>query len=356
MIKKLPIVIKDAEIVSECWTFERMAILQTSPYATDWLASHMNIFMTDSFYTYFGENFHMYRPQYYEDILNQKKINIFQIPDSQILDEIKQKIDSGDYVVICTMLGYNSENNPYFHEILIYGYDDDNKCFFTTLMENRIFTESTFPYESVSNAFPLVKKHLSTDIKQFIDLSTNYLPPFITLSLKKEYNTDNSLYMAIDKLNKEISGKQTMDAGITDSMNSYGGPTVYTGIACLVGLNNLLNRICQNAPLDEQRNGLVNVIKKLHEHRRLILLSMKYIKDKLLLESKNIFNYETCCERVQKWYLMAMKYEITKDKSLLFHIICEIWPAFNEERMVLRDFKQEYTEALEIMWQKGLIP
>ena len=40
MKKTLPIVLENAAIVTECWTFEKLAIIQTSPLAEDWLASH----------------------------------------------------------------------------------------------------------------------------------------------------------------------------------------------------------------------------------------------------------------------------------------------------------------------------
>ena len=49
MKKTLPIVLENAAIVTECWTFEKLAIIQTSPLAEDWLASHFRLYIDPCF-------------------------------------------------------------------------------------------------------------------------------------------------------------------------------------------------------------------------------------------------------------------------------------------------------------------
>ena len=56
--KKLPIVF-DAAIISECWTFAKLAIIQTTEHAESWLASHLSL---------------------YVDILNLNDLNVQSLP------------------------------------------------------------------------------------------------------------------------------------------------------------------------------------------------------------------------------------------------------------------------------------
>lgn len=41
---RLPIELKTA-VITECWTFEKLAVIQSSPLADDWLASHLSLYM-----------------------------------------------------------------------------------------------------------------------------------------------------------------------------------------------------------------------------------------------------------------------------------------------------------------------
>ncbi len=37
---ELPIHIEDVDSVTDCWIYNRLAIIKTSPYYKDWIASH----------------------------------------------------------------------------------------------------------------------------------------------------------------------------------------------------------------------------------------------------------------------------------------------------------------------------
>lgn len=349
-MKKLPISISNAMIVSECWTFTRLAIIQTSPYAQDWIASHMRIFADFSGDIHFGENLRRYLPSYYSDILEQNHINIFEIANENLILTIKRKIDSNQYVIISS-LSHNIENNPVFHEIMIYGYDDSLEVFLSSKIQNRVFIESTVPYKELQDNFPLVKKHWGSSVENYLAHTINYFPPFLSCSLKSSYDVSNCLYMAMQKIDAEIYGAQLISSVLSDNMSIYDMNTYYTGIACLASLSKTLTNLCQDISLPSFIRGLSNIIKKLHENRTLILLAMKYIVSKINITPKDdlhcIEAYEKCCERVWQWCNMALKYELTNDKLLLFRINCQIAPAFLEERNVLKEFRTMYIDAYE---------
>lgn len=76
-IVELPINMDNVECMTECWTYNRMIILKTSPYYEDWIASHYNMFASkfgiDNYIFVFGET-HLYFPDYYDDILVRRQI------------------------------------------------------------------------------------------------------------------------------------------------------------------------------------------------------------------------------------------------------------------------------------------
>ncbi|MCI8331586.1 MAG: hypothetical protein HFE78_02000 [Clostridiales bacterium] len=60
MKKELPIERNNLIDSTECWTFEKLAIIQASPYAEAWLASHLNVFMNYDYTVSFGESYYQY--------------------------------------------------------------------------------------------------------------------------------------------------------------------------------------------------------------------------------------------------------------------------------------------------------
>ena len=81
-ILKLPIHIEDIDSVTDCWIYNRLAIIKTSPYYKDWIASHYNLY-SDSSNFHFGE-VNIYPPSYHEEILQRKSLRVFHMDSSNI--------------------------------------------------------------------------------------------------------------------------------------------------------------------------------------------------------------------------------------------------------------------------------
>ena len=156
MKKILPIAIKDNPIVSACWTFAKTAIIKTSPYAEDWMASHLQLYMDHTFCTYFGESNSMYPPGYYDDILHTKNLDVFSINTDNIIPTIKGNLDEGRYILLRTNWNTADKREPRFHEVLIYGYDDEKQVFFVPLMEDRIFVPAEVSFEHIKTSHLLM--------------------------------------------------------------------------------------------------------------------------------------------------------------------------------------------------------
>ena len=67
MKKRLEIA-KDVMITSECWSYDKFAIMQTSPRFDVWLASHMNIYMEENGGVVFGTPGQLYPMSYFSDL------------------------------------------------------------------------------------------------------------------------------------------------------------------------------------------------------------------------------------------------------------------------------------------------
>lgn len=348
MEKRLPIVTQKTAVVTECWTFARMAIIQTSTFAVDWLASHMNLFMTETSHIYFGENFRQFRPSYYEDILDTEHIDIFSVDRKDVIAKIKQQIDSNKYVLLSTVWYFDENNVPLIHESLIYGYSDEKKMFYITMLKDRAFIETTMLFSWIEDNFEIVKNHwCSRGGRHMVNYCINFMTPWVNYSLKKTYDTHNAVYMALDKIDKERCGRKIMASSLSEKMTIADTVVYYTGIACLDGLSNAINRICQNLP---GYYDIIKIIKVLLEHRKLILLSMRYVKEKLSLKKEFdniILNYEDCCGYIEKWCNMAIKYDLTKDKTLLLRINCEIAQIYLKEKNSINVFYNNCIQEIE---------
>jgi hypothetical protein len=84
----------------------------------------------------------------------------------------------------------------------------------------------------------------------------------------------------------------------------------------------------------------VPVAKLLHEHRKMMLISMKYVQKNWgnALEknfAENIIEYQKCCQTVEKWKNMSIKYKTTGDKEILKKICEEIPIVYEQERLCL---------------------
>ena len=175
MKKILPVKI-DAIITSECWTYWKMAIIQTLPDYMIWLSSHLDIFQNlDS--VYFGKDLKVFSNEYYSDILDIEEIKIYSISYNKIIEFIKNCINSDFYYTVFILKNLNNEcnnlhilhdSNNIFHEIFIYGYDDENKVFNSiSISENNYFKPTTIAYDKLKNGYLTMQKYFYYNPSQY---------------------------------------------------------------------------------------------------------------------------------------------------------------------------------------------
>ena len=142
--KILPVKV-DTTLKIECWTYYKLAVIETMPNYMNWLSSHMNIYYAPmGSGIYFGNCPIPYSTDYYKDILNIEEIDLFEIKPQSIIEQIIRSIKNDYYYVLFLRTAQNEH-----HEAFIYGYDDNNKCFYSFSVQNNVFTDSIISYEQV---------------------------------------------------------------------------------------------------------------------------------------------------------------------------------------------------------------
>lgn len=347
--KELPIELK-ALVISECWTYNKLAIIQTSPYANDWLASHLSIYMDHYFEIFFG-NYQFYyepnilnrrsffSPSYYDDILIVNNIGISKI-DQSIIKVIIDEVDQNKYVILDIDLSNGIDTILY--PILIFGYDLHKQTFIIPQKNSfKVFERGEITFEDIIKAFSNASKvyQKNNDIKIGRALVENFA--ITSVSLRDYYSAGNCAYSAIRKILKEINGLKLkitpLNICADEEYNNY------TGIACLIGLAEGIKQFLNNGNAFLSKGYiLTRTIKKLHEHHMLLILSMKYIIDyfKIADKSMNVIleEYSECCQIVKGWYLRTCKYEITKNICNIETIIDQAFYLYQKELSILRGF------------------
>ena len=112
----------------ECWTYYQMAIIQTLPDYMIWLSSHMDVFYYEAIGEglYFGNRTKPFSPEYYRDILDIEEINLYDVHPDAIIDRIIDELNREYYYIV-----FLRDDNNDSHEAFIYGYDLEQKLFFS---------------------------------------------------------------------------------------------------------------------------------------------------------------------------------------------------------------------------------
>jgi len=322
---KLPLNITDIECVTECWTYYRLIILKTSPYYEDWLASHYNLFATDNHRFLFGY-VRLFAPEYYDAILFRKQIYLFELEEYNVIDTLKKELSDGNYL---NMMIRPIKDKDWIHEVLIYGFNDIDKVFHTIGYENRSFKKIDYSYEHILSTLEKVKAHFRKDNQKGMNLSAWHQYPITAFRINDNYCSDNCVFDAYRKLLDELQGAP-LDL---NQMKAPGEYEVYTkihkGLSCLDALSDLLHKVLNGEIDDEKAHLVIPALKKLHEHRHMMVITMKYIQKKwhkalFPQTADHISSYEKCYETVGKWLNMSLKYELIGKTEMLQSILSEI--------------------------------
>lgn len=335
---ELPIQIENIDCVSACWIYNRLAIIKTTPYYRDWVASHYNLIASNGY----GFNFEGVAPSYHDTILLRQQVNLFQLTQENIVEKIKSSLKDGYYVVM-TIKQY--ADSDFMHEVLIYGYDDGTEQFTTVGIEKRIFQTMTFSYSYFESTIEYIKKYFETNEGRSMTLSLSFQYPVTLFKINQKFNPENCVFEAYRKVERELYG-ESYDLHFAGDFAEYKPHPYgyrYKGICCLDILKQMLEVEIRGEEFHQWFNGITRGVKTLVEHRQMMKISLDYILEKWKLAiTEDAYTsaktYGECCTVAVTWLNLCLKYEITKDKKLLERIVAEIPNIYEVEKLCLETF------------------
>ncbi len=336
---KLPLERESVAVVTECWLYNRLAIIQASRYAEDWIASHYNLYMAPDGNFLFGD-MEIDLPSYHDEILQRRQIRLCSLSKENIVDTLRNNIQNNRYIVMFVKM-----NEKHYHEVLLYGFDDEAQAFETVGLSQYRFGAAQISYAYMVETIDDIKRHLYYEYES-IDISSRYQFYVTAFSIQPTYVTDGCVFGAYEKIQHEVCGK-TIQSQTGKGYNDNAAPpqTSYTGIACLRGLWKMLDTEIRHGEFHPVFRGLVNNVHTIYEHRSMLYQSMQYICKKWNIDCKNqayqsMDEYGVCCQRTQRWLNMTIKYEQTGDPQPLHNIMREIPEAYDEEYQCLEGFRK----------------
>lgn len=338
-IVELPTNIYNVECVTECWTYNRLIVLKTSPYYEDWIASHYSLYTTNQYNFRFGETW-MYTPEYYDAILKSKPVHLFELTESNIIDRLKAELLNGYYL---NMMIKPCKEKDLIHEVVVCGYDDYKQVFRIIRRENRIFQNQEYSYEYMKEILPEIQENFQNKKQRGMELSVQYQSPIYAFKLREDFPTENCAFHAYRKLINELEGTCFDDGKMNDTWVFKVCARVYRGISCLNALVDMINKVMAGEEMEPGFQGMTSAARKLYEHRRMIIISMRYILRKWETAMKPqtemcISNYFECSLRVGKWVNMMIKFELTRNEDILKRIIAEVPEIYEKEYNALNKF------------------
>ena len=331
----------DTHLQIECWTFYKMAIIQTLPKYMNWLSAHMNIFCGElGEGVYFGKDNRPHDSAYFSDVLDIEEIDIYSVTPNKIIERIKHEINNDFYYVI-----FLRDDEETAHEIFIYGYDDNNYSFDTVEIGiNGHFQKTLISYKTVEKYYHNTYEYFKFNPDQYY-YKSNFGYVMYRMRPNTKYIQKNYAVEYFDKLYYEVYGTRT-DLCYSDDYNQYLTPcSFYTGVTCLIRVNEKINALANSS--DQERKSIElyivkNNLFKLYEYRLLLNNSMKWYEEQWRIDDPNILSlhneYSSCCYDMERTCMMLLKYIYTNDQDLLYRIQDELMLQYAKERKILCEY------------------
>ena len=336
--KRLPVK-ADAAIMTECWTYVKLAVIQSSSLGNAWLATHFDIFIDNEFKIHFGHIDKAYRMMDYNDLLDYSEINYLNVHPSRIVDLLISEIENNNYVSLFLS-----------HFYLVHGFDNEKKVFNICCGVGGGFKENLYTYSEVEALYTQFYEcyHNSPDAPDVLELS---FFPITRISLRESYNMEAYFYEISKRFLDEIDGKKYSVCNYNGE-NTAEAKDYYTGLACLLimemriyeYIRDQVHLIATGSAYERAEEMKVN-FNKLYEHRKIILTVMKWLVSLYEEVDESIYSeisiYEECCNTMRIIANLAMKFAFTIDWDILPRMQKQLKGEYDKEKRALTLFHQK---------------
>ena len=321
MICKLPINI-NSNHTSECWTFYKCCILDTYLEGKKWEAINMEIYLDGNDNAFWGDGNSFYPLEHYDTILKIVPASLRRISEKRIISFLEKSIKSGLYVIMdCNISKISFSSNDLFriHEILIYGYDDEARVFFSPLLDNNTgnYTIVEIPYEKIISAYSDVRKRYIQDPEYRYSRRYYYFYPLTKIKPQMvKLNKYEFLFSIIRRINNETRNEKKTIEKMDENGTIIQTRHIFKGLGCATRIRNVLENYLNST--DEQKTNIdiTHTLLKIYEHKDNLLLGISVAlneinNDQELQEQMNA--YASIVRQFKKAYLLSYKYSNTKN-------------------------------------------
>ena len=334
--KKLNVIYNN-DLNGECWTFYKMAVLETHPLAEQWLASHMNYFVNEDLTGRFGDNGTQYSMNYYTDILKFRKLSVGKVCPDNLIDVIKSTIDNEKYIIMYLNFDPIYGTTNVNHETLIYGYEETS--IYCTKLKNGLFNEYSIIFDDLKICYENIYREYMHNGWLLI-CRRPFFFGITQVSLNDDYVNDNWIQGMLEKIRFEKNGCKIVKCPIEERETEFISTTYYEGLSALTYFADLFWKTDQTFWTDYRLFRINAAIKTAYDHRLLLLRNMKYFcnymdaKDDISMV-KAIDDYEKAIQNIKYVHLMINKYKINKNSEILTRIadICGVQYAIEKNAL-----------------------
>lgn len=336
--------------MNECGTYIRLSIIQGSVFSNAWLASHFSIFMSNEYKIYYGYINDVFRMEHYNDILFSSEINYWSIETSDIIDLLINEINNNNYMVV-----YLRKVTTGNREHLFYGYNLKKQIFYVITLERGRFRAITMTFDEVKQYYNDFRLYNLEHPEGYALVNAQFFP-ITKLSIRNDYDDKNCYYAVLRSFLHELDGKIYITAN--NELNNYKLDNLdkcYAGLSCLLGMKARLQQYINDKKFIIKDNILNHLtrelrwnLKKLQDHRKIILSSMEWIvtkfPNKTLFIDNIISQYKNAYLKIEQLNNMSAKFEMTEEWDVLDRIIKLFDNTYEEEKEILTAFVNELSK------------
>lgn len=362
-MKKLPIKI-DSLVKTECWTQYLLSIVQTSELSDAWVASHFQLCGIDDGGAWYGTSSKILSYKDALDIINYEDVCIWTITPERIIPWIIEEINRDNYILVELMFKNGSSHR--IHEMLLYGYDINEGCFFTPIINNNTqeIEETKIPFDQVLLMYKNLYLHFTNDANKdelISSLRCNYL--ISRISLRKDYKADGALYDFWRLLDSYLNGEIYDASQINSNFEIIKNKKIYCGISTMLSVIEEMDKIISERKFIEHDTDVIyndlfgrvsdklsRDIYKIYEHKKILLSSIIWFYSNMntvTQESKELVEkFRKCCNSMKSYYKIAMKFQKKRDWDILIDLLPKFKLQYSTEYELLNQISNDVKECL----------
>ncbi|MCI8610501.1 MAG: hypothetical protein HFH11_10140 [Dorea sp.] len=315
MKKTLPIKV-NASIQTECWTYNKLCILETSPYSDAWISSNFGIYMDPEYLVCLGRINTTFYLNEFSNILEISEMDYWKNTPNTIVGTIEAEIQKGNYLVIYLMLSVEEHT---IHEFVFYGFDSEKHELYTLMLNQGTFKKKTVSYDWFITHYKNLYDYHLYNPDNIAWFGSNFFP-ITKIKVRDDFNDSICFVEAMRRFNEELLGKRILISNpITSTEEQY-----LTGIECINGISLRVKEYIRDQQFikgntlkklsfEMQRN-----VCKLYEHHCVVNKSMKWIMKQVETTDEHYIQLHwNLCERMKKLAMLSMKFDITGNWDIL---------------------------------------